>query len=76
MSEPPKFTLFQRPFSKKKAPEPPPPAPSNGSGDSGPSEQPGVQASDETKKKVAAAKNYIENMYRVQADKIQERYAR
>lgn len=69
MSEPPKFSLFQRPFSKKKAPEP------ATSGDSGSDNVP-LQASDETKKKVQAAKSYIENMYRVQHDKIQERYAR
>ena len=36
--------------------------------------QPGV--SEETKRKVAAAKSYIENMYRVQHQNIQERYAR
>ncbi len=32
--------------------------------------------SEETKRKVAAAKSYIENMYRVQHQNIQERYAR
>jgi hypothetical protein len=33
-------------------------------------------ASEETKLKVAAAKSYIENMYKVQHQNIQERYAR
>lgn len=32
--------------------------------------------SEETKKRVAAAKQYIENMYKVQHQNIQERYAR
>jgi hypothetical protein len=32
--------------------------------------------SEETKRKVAAAKSYIENMYKVQHQNIQERYAR
>lgn len=32
--------------------------------------------SEETRKRVAAAKSYIENMYRVQHQNIQERYAR
>lgn len=32
--------------------------------------------SEETKKRVAAAKSYIENMYKVQHQNIQERYAR
>jgi hypothetical protein len=37
---------------------------------------PGVEVSDETKRRVAAAKSYIENMYKVQHQNIQERYAR
>jgi hypothetical protein len=32
--------------------------------------------SEETKRRVAAAKSYIENMYKVQHQNIQERYAR
>jgi serine/threonine kinase 38 len=32
--------------------------------------------SDETKRRVEAAKSYIENMYKVQYQNIQERYAR
>jgi hypothetical protein len=35
-----------------------------------------VALSDDTKKRVAAAKSYIENMYKVQHQNIQERYAR
>jgi hypothetical protein len=35
-----------------------------------------VQMSEETKRRVAAAKSYIENMYKVQHQNIQERYAR
>ena len=37
---------------------------------------PTADPSDETKRKVDAAKSYIENMYRVQHQNIQERYAR
>lgn len=36
----------------------------------------GAAVSEETKRKVAAAKSYIENMYKVQHQNIQERYAR
>jgi hypothetical protein len=36
----------------------------------------GVPMSEETQRRVAAAKSYIENMYRVQNQNIQERYAR
>jgi hypothetical protein len=36
----------------------------------------GAAVSEETKHKVAAAKSYIENMYKVQHQNIQERYAR
>jgi hypothetical protein len=36
----------------------------------------GAVVSDETKRRVAAAKSYIENMYKVQHQNIQERYAR
>lgn len=35
-----------------------------------------MQLTDETKRRVAAAKSYIENMYKVQHQNIQERYAR
>jgi hypothetical protein len=36
----------------------------------------GVAVTEDTKRKVDAAKSYIENMYRVQYQNIQERYAR
>lgn len=36
----------------------------------------GAPMSEETKRRVAAAKSYIENMYKVQHQNIQERYAR
>jgi hypothetical protein len=35
-----------------------------------------VAVTEDTKRKVDAAKSYIENMYRVQYQNIQERYAR
>jgi len=37
---------------------------------------PGEAVVSESKKRVAAAKQYIENMYKVQHQNIQERYAR
>ena len=64
-----KFSLFQRPFSyrRKKSED----AASDTS-----SEGPVGDASEQTKQKVAAAKSYIENMYKVQQQNIQERSAR
>jgi hypothetical protein len=47
-----------------------------GAGASGSGAAPAPQLSDETKRRVAAAKSYIENMYKVQHQNIQERYAR
>lgn len=41
-----------------------------------PGVDPAPVVSEETKKRVAAAKQYIENMYKVQHQNIQERYAR
>lgn len=38
--------------------------------------EPPPQPSDETRKRVEAAKSYIENMYKQQSQNIQERYAR
>jgi serine/threonine kinase 38 len=64
-----KFSLFQRPFSYRRKK-------SEDAGSDTSSEGPVGDASEQTKQKVAAAKSYIENMYKVQQQNIQERSAR
>lgn len=45
-------------------------------GEAGAADAGDAELSEETKKRVEAAKSYIENMYKVQYQNIQERYAR
>lgn len=61
------------PAPRARAPAAPPAAMEGGSGSGSGA---AVPMSDETKRRVAAAKSYIENMYKVQHQNIQERYAR
>lgn len=68
------FALFQRPFSARKTQEQGAMAPASNLGSApGSAEQEPVVVSEETKRKVQAAKSYIENMYDLNLQKLQER---